>query len=225
MILDNLQDIRAICKSTGHYADVDTPSGVEEVLESTSISTSQPTFRASVTSELSEIPTSSSQDEPGDHSMFGLDDQPSRSIQTPAEVAEALSQAVDDLDITDVQDWADKAAVDLSNDTQNITLTKHSLDESPKNDNSSSGGSSSPQSNITKLSRQNRSQENSNPGSHITRLSRQNRSQTANSQDNSHNSQSNSFKGSQSQGSFTCEKCQKTCRTKAGLNSHSRVHK
>ena len=135
--------------------------------------------------------------------MFGLDDQPSRSIQTPAEVAEALSQAVDDLDITDVQDWADNAAVDLSNDTQNITLTKHSQDESPKNDNSSSGGSSSQQSNITKLSRQNRSQ-------------------TANSQDNS---QSNSFKGSQSQGSFTCEKCQKPCRSKAGLNSHSRVHK
>ena len=150
--------------------------------------------------------------------MFGLDDQPSRSIQTPAEVAEALSQAVDDLDITDVQDWADNAAVDLSNDTQNITLTKHSQDESPKNDNSSSGGSSSQQSNITKLSRQNRSQENSQPGLHITRLSRQNRSQTANSQDNSHN-------GSQSQGSFSCEKCQKTCRTKAGLNSHSRVHK
>ena len=94
-----------------HYADVDTPSGVEEVLESTRVSSSQHNSRPSVTSEISDISSASQID---NNSIFG-DHHNTR--QTPEEMAAALSQAVDDLDLSadaDTQVWADQAAVDLS---------------------------------------------------------------------------------------------------------------
>ena len=47
-----------------------------EVLESTRLPTSQTPSRASVTSEVSEIPTSSSQDKPEEGSMFGFNINP-----------------------------------------------------------------------------------------------------------------------------------------------------
>ena len=65
-------------------------------------------------SELSNIPpNSSARSELGDNSIFGLDVQPVRTQQTAAEMAEALSQAVDDMDLT-TDGWAENAAVDLS---------------------------------------------------------------------------------------------------------------
>ena len=47
-----------------------------EILESTRLPTSQTPSRASVTSEVSEIPTSSSQDKPEEGSMFGFNINP-----------------------------------------------------------------------------------------------------------------------------------------------------
>ena len=62
--------------------------------------------------------------------MFGFNDQPNRSIQTPAEVAEALSHAVDGLDITD--GWADAAAVDLSPNNTRLSNAHNPRGQSQK---------------------------------------------------------------------------------------------
>ena len=154
-------------------------------------------------SEISEIPTSSSQGKSEDPSVFGFDDQPSRSIQTPAEVAEALSQAVDELDISDGQGWADHAAIDFSqNDTQ-LSRQDRTLRESSK-----------VHDDIPKCHR-----------SQVTEKSCHDKTLMGNSQGHDETTKSQDSRSSQSQGSFICDKCQKTCRSKAGLNSHSRVHK
>ena len=136
--------------------------------------------------------------------MFGFDDQPSRSIQTPAEVAEALSKAVDELDISDGQGWADHAAVDFSqNDTQ-LSRQDRTLKESSK-----------VHDDIPKSLR-----------SQVTEKSWHNKTLTGHSQGHDETSKSQGSISSQSQGSFLCDdKCQKTCHSKAELSSHSRVHK
>ena len=144
---------------------------------------------------LSGISKPSSQDEPEDDSITGQIDQTSRMTQTPAEVADALSQAVDGLEISISENYADAAALDISH-------------------------------NNTKVSNMHNTTLRGTPGeaSKAAQVSLQ--TQNANSQvgDESIRSQGSSFKASQSQGPFVCEKCQKTCRSRAGLKSHSRVH-
>ena len=99
-----------------NYADVDTPSGVEEPLESTRVSSIQHDSRPSVMSDISDISTAGQM---GNHSIGGNDH---NTRQTPQEMAAALSQAVDGLDLSgdeDTQVWADPGAVDLSPDETN----------------------------------------------------------------------------------------------------------
>ena len=141
-----------------HYADIDTPSGVEEPLESTRVSSSQNDSRPSVTSDISSISTAGQM---GNNSIGG-DDHNIR--QTPQEMAAALSQAVDGLDLSgdeDTQVWADPGAVDLSlnvtNKNQHHSIKSRSGTEVPNDvtpTNSSSRASRSRNSNASSVSTQ-----------------------------------------------------------------------
>ena len=82
-------------------ADVDTPSGVEDIVESTRLNTSsQSALRPNVTAELSDIPhTSTTHDERGASTLnqTTVDGEE----QTPLNINVALSSAIGDLDIED----------------------------------------------------------------------------------------------------------------------------
>ena len=190
---------------------MDTPSGVEDVLESTRVPNSHNNSRPSVTSDISGI---SSASQMGNNSVFG-DNHNSR--QSPEEMAEALSQAVDDLDLTaDTQVWAENAAVDLSpNLTENHSTMSHSGTEGPIGNHSHNSASraSLPRTNSTTSVRSTRSnvdqQHNSTSRESLPRTS----------------SNASSVRSTQSKGPFICEQCQKHCASKSGLKSHARVHK
>ena len=127
--------------------------------------------------------------------------------QTPAEVADALSEAVDNLEISLSDNWADAGAADMSQNGTKVS-NKH---------NQTVAGNSEVQ------VEPNKSQNNTLMGTlgEAAQVSLQANSQVC---EDSNHSQRSSFKGSQSQGPFICEKCQKTCRSRAGLKSHSRIH-
>ena len=215
---------------------MDTPSGVEEVLESTRLpdSQSQPNSRPSVSSEISDI---SSASQVANNSLFG-EGHNSRRTQTPEEMAEALSQAVDDLDLTnDTQVWAEDAALDLSPNLTSKTQKSHSnagldaaldhdftadtqvwaqdaaLDLSP---NLSSSTQNYRQKSLTGTERP--VDDHPINSASIASLRRtDSRTSTG--------SRASSVKSTQSKGPFICEHCEKHCASKSGLMSHVRVHK
>ena len=130
----------------------------------------------------------------GNDSIFGNDH---NSRQTPEEMAAALSQAVDDLDLTAVEDtqvWAEDAAVDLSpnltNKTQNNTMKSQSGTEGPIDEHPNNSASTASLPRNTSMA-----------------------------------SNASSVKSTQSKGPFICDQCQKHCASKSGLKSHLRVHK
>lgn len=213
---------------------MDTPSGVEEVLESTRLpdSQSQPNSRPSVSSEISDI---SSASQVGSNSLFG-EGHNSRRTQTPEEMAEALSQAVDDLDLTDdTHVWAGvdhspnltsktqkshtgttasnaglDAALDhnLTADTQ-VWAQDAAVDLSPNLSNASLNAALDPLPNLD---------DHPINSASIASLRRtDSRTSTG--------SRASSVKSTQSKGPFICEHCEKHCASKSGLKSHLRVHK
>ena len=94
------------CEDWVQYADIDTPSGLDDVIESTRLNASQGSMiRPNVTSNISNIPRSSHLEQRSSDVTDASDYDPSdtrstEEAQTPEEINAALSMAVEDLDIT-----------------------------------------------------------------------------------------------------------------------------
>ena len=203
-------------------ADVETPSGVEEILESTRLQSQETTTVPHP--EVSNIPRSTlSSSEVDDHSRStdqSVQLTPSvgaRRTQTPAELSAALSAAVDNLDLTRSEHEANIEPSDLdysafSQPISSPTKSDSSAFASPPAQTNSASAKPEPPAASVVPSLATGGSVSSGGGSQSSKR-------------DSQSSRSSSQSGSQGKGPFICSVCSFQCRSKSGLASHMRTHK